>query len=138
MDIEWAHVLEVDAVYACRDLHVVTHAGLGGHVVNVLRDLEESTAIADAEFLHRGADGQANGRTPSCGVGHHEILRERVEPAGGAFDGGVERLEVDADIGALSHVSPFERVFQNLCSIIEIRPDIRQMPVGAVGLAKGR
>ena len=54
VDVLRAHVFEVDAVYARRHLHVVAHAGLGGDVVDVLRDLEDAAAVAHAEFFMVG------------------------------------------------------------------------------------
>ena len=109
VDVVGADELEVDAVDLRGDLHVVAHARLGHDVVDALGDLEHAAAVAHAELLHGGRDRKADGRAPAVGVGHHEVAGERVAPAVGAFDGGVERLEVDAQVGFVFAFAPRHR-----------------------------
>ena len=61
----------------------------------------------DSEVFHGLCDGKADGRAPARFVGNDQVGGERVETAVDALDAGVERLEVDADIGVtlVSHAS---------------------------------
>ena len=98
IDVFRGNVAQVDAVNVGRDLHVEPHARRRHDVVDRLGNLKDATAVADAERLHGGRNGQADGLLGALGVGHDEVRRERVEPAGGALDAGIKRLEVDTYI----------------------------------------
>ena len=98
IDVFRGDIAQVDAVDVGRDLHVEPHARRRHDVVDRLGNLKDAAAVADAERLHGGRDGQADGLLGALGVGHDEVRRERVEPAGGALDAGIKRLEVDTYI----------------------------------------
>ena len=113
-----ADEFEVDAVDLGGYLHVVTHARLCHDVVDTGRYLEDAAPVAYAELLHGGRDGQADGRGPAVRIGYHEVRREGVAAAVGAFHARVERLQVDADVGALrtSH-GPSVRTYVSRTSV---------------------
>ena len=91
---------QVDAVDLGADLHVVAHARLDDQVVDAGRYLEEAAAVAYAQLLHGGGDGQTDGLLRALWVCHHQVGGEGVQAPLGALDAGVEGLEVDADVCA--------------------------------------
>ena len=99
VDVLGGNVAQVDGVDVGRDLHVAAHARRRGDVLDALGYLEHPAAVADAQGLHGRGDGQADGLLGARGVGHHEVGGEGVKAALGALHGGVERLEIDADVG---------------------------------------
>ena len=106
MDVVGAYIAQVDAIDARRHLHIAPHARHGLDVLDPARDLEDAAAVAHAERFHGRRYGEADGRIAARGVGYHELGEERVEPSVDAFDRGVERLEVDAQVGALTIALP--------------------------------
>ena len=68
---------------------------------DALHDLEEARPSADAVLLERRRDGQTDGLLRAAQISHNEIGGERIEPAVHTLHGGVERLQVDGDIGSL-------------------------------------
>lgn len=107
MHVLWADEFQIDTVDLRRHLHVVLHARYGLDVVDTVGNLEQATAVMDSEVFHGLCDGKADGRAPARFVGNDQVGGERVETAVDALDAGVERLEVDADIGVtlVSHAS---------------------------------
>ena len=73
------------------------------HLAHTLFHLKEPCASADAVFLERGGYGQTDGLGGTAGIGHHQMGVEGVEAALHALYRGVERFEVDGDVGTGRH-----------------------------------
>ena len=103
VDVLGRHVAQVDRVDVGRHLHVALHARARHDVAHALGDLEHAAAAGQAERLHRRRDGQADGLLRAVGIGHHEVRRQRVEPAVDTLDARVEALQVNAHVRAPFH-----------------------------------
>ena len=81
-----------------------------------------------SKVLHSLRDGEADGRSSARFVGNDQARSEGIESAVDTLDAGIERLEVDADIGMLLVRHPYTSIkhmfLSNICSIIPARPDI--------------
>ena len=102
VDILRADRAQVYPHYLGRAAHVEGHARFRYGEIEALGYLEQAAAAGDAERLQRRRYRQADRLLAALRVGHHELRRERVEPALDAFHTGVEALQIDAAIYALS------------------------------------
>ena len=100
VDVFPCNEAQVDAVDLRGDLHVALHVGAYGAVVDALGDLEQARPAREALCLDGRGEGQADGAGPAACVCHHEVRLERVKPVVDALDGGVEALEVNAQVDA--------------------------------------
>ena len=101
-------------------------AAVGVDAAHRLHDLEEPRAPGDAVTLQRGRHRQADGLLRPGRVRYDEMRVQRVQPHRHALRRGVERLQVDGDIGSgrgfhYCKISRFFRIFgktntQPLCS----------------------
>ena len=98
VDVFSGNESQVDAVYLRRDLHVALHVGAYGAVVDGLGNLEQSRPAREPLGLDGRRERQADGARAAARVRHDEVRLERVEPKVRALDGGVEALEIDAQV----------------------------------------
>lgn len=70
---------------------------------DALPHLEQAAAAGNAVAFERGRHGKTDGFVRALLVRHDEMGVERVQSALAALHGGVERFEVDGDIGSFFH-----------------------------------
>ena len=105
MDVFGGDVAEVDVVDAGAVTDVEGHAGAGDDefVFGFLLDFVKAGATGNTLSFEGRGNGETNGFVGAGFVGDDEFSLEGVEAAFYAFHGGVERFEVDGDVG------PFHR-----------------------------
>ena len=89
------------------DLRIVggfaPQAGLPGpggiDLPDLLLYLEEAPPPGNPVGFERRGHGEADGLVRPRGIGYHKVRRQGIQPPLRAFHGGIERLEVDGDVG---------------------------------------
>ena len=111
VDVFGGDVTEVDVVDTGTVANVKGHAGAGDDkfVFGFLLDFVKAGATRDALSFEGWRNGETDGFVGAGFVGDDKFGLEGVEAAFHAFHGGVERFEVDGDVG------PFHRYIIAKC-----------------------
>ena len=91
------------------DGHVFSHLGWGDDEVEVFLpgaafEFKKAEAAGDIQGgFKSGGNGETDGFVGAGSVSHGEVSRKRIKATFDAFAGGVERFEVDSDVGWGGH-----------------------------------